>query len=67
MVRKVLKCLLIKTVMFRYWITGEPNHLMDEDCVEIQPDWSSQGNWNDFPCEEKKHYICEYEYEMLNF
>ncbi|XP_048051453.1 CD209 antigen-like protein C [Megalobrama amblycephala] len=50
-----------------YWITGEPNHLMDEDCVEIQPDWSSQGNWNDFPCEEKKHYICEYEYEMLNF
>lgn len=49
--------------MFRYWATGEPNNVNGiEDCVEILSGRPSQENWNDFSCEEKKHYVCEYEY-----
>ncbi|KAK2909062.1 hypothetical protein Q8A67_004899 [Cirrhinus molitorella] len=52
-------------VIKEYWATGEPNDLNGiEDCVEIRPDWPSQNNWNDCLCEDKKHYICEYEYEI---
>jgi len=48
--------------MFRYWATGEPNNNGIEECVEILTGQPSQGNWNDFSCEQKKLFICEYEY-----
>uniref|UniRef100_A0A671NSN6 C-type lectin domain-containing protein n=1 Tax=Sinocyclocheilus anshuiensis TaxID=1608454 RepID=A0A671NSN6_9TELE len=46
------------------WVdTGEPNDVNGiEDCAEMLTGRPSQENWNDFSCEEKKHYICEYEY-----
>uniref|UniRef100_A0A8C2GM31 C-type lectin domain-containing protein n=1 Tax=Cyprinus carpio TaxID=7962 RepID=A0A8C2GM31_CYPCA len=50
-------------VIKEYWATGEPNNVNGiEDCVEILSGRPSQENWNDFSCEEKKHYVCEYEY-----
>ncbi len=39
--------------MFRYWATGEPNNSGIEECVEILTGQPSQGNWNDFSCEQK--------------
>ncbi|XP_051560238.1 CD209 antigen-like isoform X4 [Myxocyprinus asiaticus] len=43
-----------------FWDTNEPNDDQgNEDCVEVLSSKSSLNNWNDFPCSEKRKWICE--------
>ncbi|KAJ8042099.1 Complement factor H [Holothuria leucospilota] len=42
---------------FSNWEEGEPNHLDDEDCVEMKTD----GRWNDIPCSRSFKGICKRE------
>uniref|UniRef100_A0A8C9ZG35 C-type lectin domain-containing protein n=1 Tax=Sander lucioperca TaxID=283035 RepID=A0A8C9ZG35_SANLU len=41
-----------------YWISGEPNDVNDEDCVEIQ-NFYSEKSWNDRRCSLPLNWICE--------
>ncbi|XP_025763423.1 C-type lectin domain family 4 member M-like [Oreochromis niloticus] len=43
---------------FRYWRTGEPNSLRDEDCgVMVAND--EENCWNDANCRDENFWICE--------
>ena len=37
------------------WLPGEPNNLVNEDCVEVS--WG--GKWNDNACLNRFGFICE--------
>ena len=42
------------------WNRGEPNNINGpEDCVELYPASNNPGKWNDAPCTNPRHYICE--------
>ncbi|XP_078251343.1 galactose-specific lectin nattectin-like [Rhinoraja longicauda] len=41
---------------YRHWLSGEPNHSGDEDCVERN--FRGKGVWNDLSCETKLDFVC---------
>ncbi|XP_034003341.1 CD209 antigen-like protein C [Trematomus bernacchii] len=48
------------TLNLTFWSTGQPDNFDEEDCVEIRSVVHSQ-SWNDRPCENDLHWICEKE------
>uniref|UniRef100_A0A669BX91 C-type lectin domain-containing protein n=1 Tax=Oreochromis niloticus TaxID=8128 RepID=A0A669BX91_ORENI len=43
---------------FRYWRTGEPNSLGDEDCGVMAAS-DEENCWNDANCRDENFWICE--------
>ena len=50
-----------QVIQFTHWMSGEPNHSNEEDCVIIivLPDHNSYGQWLDYPCAGAQLLICE--------
>uniref|UniRef100_A0A672QES8 C-type lectin domain-containing protein n=1 Tax=Sinocyclocheilus grahami TaxID=75366 RepID=A0A672QES8_SINGR len=48
------------TMLFRFWVDGEPNDDNGmEDCTELRPAKSVLNNWNDLPCSLNRKGVCE--------
>jgi len=45
------------SVSYTHWEAGQPNDLLDQDCVNIIE--GSSGDWDDNHCKESKSFICE--------
>lgn len=63
----IFKCFVLNEFKFqpdfmscRFWISGEPNNAQgNEDCVQIVSSYPLKNSWNDQPCTEERHWICE--------
>ncbi|XP_037087317.1 lectin BRA-3-like [Pollicipes pollicipes] len=45
------------SVDFTNWMDGQPNNLLDQDCVNVQD--PATGKWDDNHCKENKNFICK--------
>ena len=60
----ISSCYLVcVSTLFSFVSTGEPNDFEDgEHCSEL---YTSNGRWNDIPCERTMGYICKKDGELL--
>lgn len=42
------------------WFVGEPNGGTNENCLSVNTRGGQGYAWNDAPCTEEHHFICEY-------
>lgn len=49
-------------ITYTKWFVGEPNGGTTENCLSVNTRGGQGYAWNDAPCTEEHHFICEYYY-----